>query len=233
MIDIKNIKIFILVGGFGTKLRKAVSNVPKPMVPINNKPFLSYQIDSIRKYLPKNQIYLLTHYMSYIIEEFFEDYIDVDIIKENYPLGTGGSIKNALSVADIKENDRLMILNGDTYIEPNYIDFIEKSLEPINMMTTMIDDCSRFNTLEIDNGIIDKFNKKNNNFKKKYINAGCYLFNNLDFFNNIDENKFSLEDKFSEKIDTLKISAYEYKKIFIDIGIPEDYVKLMKRKENE
>jgi D-glycero-alpha-D-manno-heptose 1-phosphate guanylyltransferase len=230
MIDIK---IFILVGGFGTKLRKAVSNVPKPMAPINNKPFLSYQVDSIRKYLPKNQIYLLTYYMSDIIEEFFKDYSDIYIIKENNPLGTGGSIKNALSIADIRKDDRLMVLNGDTYIEPDYIDFINKASEPINMMTTMINDCSRFNTLEINNGIINKFNKKNNNFQKKYINAGCYLFNNLEFFNNIDEVKFSLEDKFSEKIHSLRISVYEYKKIFIDIGIPEDYIKLMKRKEDE
>jgi len=228
-----DIKIFILVGGFGTKLRKAISNVPKPMAPINNKPFLFYQIDSIRKHFPKNQIYLLTHYMSDIIEEFFEGYSDIYIIKENSPLGTGGSIKNALNIADIRKNDRLMVLNGDTYIEPDYIDFINKASEPINMMATMIDDCSRFNTLEIKNGVINKFNKKNNSFKKKYINAGCYLFNNLDFFNNIDEIKFSLEDKFSEKINSLRISAYEYKKIFIDIGIPEDYIKLIKRKENE
>ena len=40
-------------------------------------------------------------------------------------------------------------MNGDTYIEPDYIDFIENATLDINMMTSVIEDCARFNTLEI------------------------------------------------------------------------------------
>ena len=44
--NLNNIKIFVLVGGFGTRLKNIVSDVPKPMAPINKKPFLAYKIEN-------------------------------------------------------------------------------------------------------------------------------------------------------------------------------------------
>ena len=103
---IENIKILILVGGFGTRLKDVVSDVPKPMAPINNKPFLLHKIEKIREYLPKNQIYLLTHHMSDIIEEYFRDYPNIEFIKEEEALGTGGSIKNAIAKMNLPEQGK-------------------------------------------------------------------------------------------------------------------------------
>ena len=56
--NLSDIKIFILVGGFGTRLKSVVSDVPKPMAPINKKPFLVYKIEKLKKYFPDNQIFL-------------------------------------------------------------------------------------------------------------------------------------------------------------------------------
>ena len=104
--NLNNIKIFVLVGGFGTRLKNIVSDVPKPMAPINKKPFLAYKIEMIQKYLPENQIYLLTHYMSDIIEEFFKDNKKIIVIKEDQPLGTGGSLKNAITYLNLKDTEK-------------------------------------------------------------------------------------------------------------------------------
>ena len=231
--SIKDIKIFILVGGFGTRLRSVVDDVPKPMAPINNKPFLAYKIETIREYLPKNQIYLLTHYMSDIIEKFFENDKTVKIIKEDMPMGTGGSFKNAVKLLNLKDNERIMLMNGDTYIKPNYFDFIENSSKEINMMTSMTNDCSRFNTLVIKNNKIVDFKEKTPNAVNKYINIGCYVFNNLNFIKNIPDKCFSLEEKFKDFINLIDIKPYEYKGVFIDIGIPDDYKRLINEKINE
>ena len=231
--SIEDIKIFILVGGFGTRLRSVVDDVPKPMAPINNKPFLAYKIETIREYLPKNQIYLLTHYMSDIIEKFFENDKTVKIIKEDMPMGTGGSFKNAVKLLNLKDNERIMLMNGDTYIKPNYFDFIENSSKEINMMTSMINDCSRFNTLVIKNNKIVDFKEKTPNAVNKYINIGCYVFNNLNFIKNIPDKCFSLEEKFKDFINLIDIKPYEYKGVFIDIGIPDDYKRLINEKINE
>ncbi len=231
--NLKSLKIFILVGGFGKRLKSVVSNVPKPMAPIDHKPFLSYKIDMIREYLPENQIYLLTHHMSDIIEEFFNDHYKINCIKEEMPMGTGGSLKNAIRILNLKDEDRIMLMNGDTYIQPNYLDFIKNASEDINMMTALVNDCSRFNTLEIKNDRVIRFNKKYSNAINKNINIGCYLFNNLKIIKNIQEKYFSLEDKFAELIDLTYIKSFKYEGKFIDIGTPDDYKKLINETEDE
>jgi|TARA_B110000967_G_scaffold172024_1_gene182840 D-glycero-alpha-D-manno-heptose 1-phosphate guanylyltransferase len=231
--SIENIKILILVGGFGTRLRDVISDVPKPMAPINKKPFLLHKIEKIREYLPKNQIYLLTHHMSDIIEEYFKEHSNIHFIKEEQALGTGGSIKHAIAMIDLLDEERVLVMNGDTYIEPDYIDFIENSTLEINMMTSVVEDCSRFNTLEIKNNMVIKFKKKDSTIRDASINIGCYIFNNLTFIKNMPEKYFSLENKFNEMIDSIDIKSYEYKGIFIDIGTPDDYKRLINEKSNE
>ena len=231
--SIENIKILILAGGFGTRLRDVISDVPKPMAPINKKPFLLHKIEKIREYLPKNQIYLLTHYMSDIIEAFFREESNVNFIREERPMGTGGSLKNAIRLLNLKDDDRIMLMNGDTYMEPDYIDFIENASLKINMMTKIVDDCSRFNTLKIKNDKVIEFHQKDSNAINKSINIGCYIFNNLKMIKNIQEESFSLEDKFNELLDYTAIKSYTYKGIFIDIGTPDDYKRLINEKRNE
>ena len=230
---IDDIKIFILVGGFGTRLKSIVSNVPKPMAPINKKPFLAYKIEMIRKQLPKNQIYLLTHHMSDIIEEFFKDHENIVVIKEDQPLGTGGSIKHAINYLNLKDTDSIMLMNGDTYIEPDYIDFIKNATAEVNMMTSIIYDCGRFNTLDIENNRVVKFKNKEKNISNRSINIGCYIFNSMKIITNISEKVFSLEDKFREIVRSINIKSYNYDGVFIDIGMPEDYLKLINEKNNE
>ena len=231
--NLNNIKIFVLVGGFGTRLKNIVSDVPKPMAPINKKPFLAYKIEMIQKYLPENQIYLLTHYMSDIIEEFFKDNKKIIVIKEDQPLGTGGSLKNAITYLNLKDTEKIIVMNGDTYIQPDYIDFINNATEDINMMTNVIHECDKFNTVEIENNRVTKFRKKENNVYDLNINTGCYLFNKINMIKNIPGKIFSLEQKFSEMVESIIIKSYPYDGIFIDIGTPDDYLRLINEKNNE
>ena len=92
ILNSENLNIFILAGGFGTRLKSVVSDVPKPMAPILNKPFLEYQIKEIKKYFPYSKIYLLTHYLSEIIESYYKDNKSIVILKENVPFHTASQI---------------------------------------------------------------------------------------------------------------------------------------------
>jgi len=222
-----SLKILILAGGFGTRLKTVVSDVPKPMAPILKKPFLEYQINEIEKYYPKTRIYLLTHYLSEIIEGYFKNYEFITIIKEEQPLGTGGSIKNAINELKLNMNDSLLILNGDTYIKPNLNDMTLLAKTDISILGSLQNNCDRYGTLTIKNEIIVDFNEKQIGKKDSYINAGCYYFKNLDFFNQIKENRFAIEDKFKEYLLNSKIGVFKYNGIFIDIGIPQDYEKMI------
>lgn len=221
-----NINIFILVGGFGTRLQSVVSNVPKPMAPIGTRPFLDYQIDEIRKYYPENKIYLLTYYKSEYIEEYYKDNKLIEIIKEPEPLGTGGSIKNALEVLSLKKEDQLLVFNGDTYIKPNLIEMVKHAKNKITILGSFQYNCDRYGTLELqENNIVD-FHEKKLDVKESYINAGCYLFLEIDFFISIKDRKFSIENEFKKYLLNQSIGMYGYREIFIDIGIPEDYEKM-------
>ena len=220
--------IFILAGGFGTRLKSVVSDVPKPMAPILNKPFLDYQIKEIKKYFPTTTIYLLTYFKSDIIEQYYKDDKYITIIKEDSPKDTGGCIKNAIEVLNLKTSNSLLILNGDTYIKPNLKDLVENTIENITILSSYQDNCSRYGTLNIQNNLIHNFNEKNIDSKNNYINAGCYYFKTLDFFNNIKKDVFSIENEFKKYLEHYgKIHTYKYNDIFIDIGIPKDYTKMI------
>ena len=83
---ITNPIIFVLAGGFGTRLKNLTETTPKPMLKINNRPFLEYKISNIRRSFPKSVIYLLTYYLSNVIEDFYNDRDSVKIIREYNPL---------------------------------------------------------------------------------------------------------------------------------------------------
>lgn len=102
----------ILAGGFGTRMSHVVSNVPKPMAPINEKPFLDYIIITLKQQGFDDFIFL-TGYKSEIIENYYKDLDNVHFIKEKTALGTGGVILNAFQYL----NDDFFVINGDTFFD--------------------------------------------------------------------------------------------------------------------
>lgn len=211
----------ILAGGFGTRLQSIVSDVPKPMAPINGKPFLYYLL----KYLKTqgfNHIILAVGYKrDYIIDYFKDEFMGMRISYslEDEPLGTGGCIKKALSLAN---EDYVWIINGDTFVLYEYKDNINKC----SMVLKEMDNFNRFAEVKVsnDNYIIGFEEKKY--CAKGYINTGIYLFPKNIFDNFKFEDSFSLEiDFLSKYINILKIKALFTNGYFIDIGVPKDYKK--------
>lgn len=217
------IKVFILVGGYGTRLRSVVKDIPKPMATIEGKPFLDYQIEEIRKTLGNVEIYLLSYYKSEVISKYYADHSNINIIVEKEALGTGGSIKNAIKELNLSKNESILILNGDTYLEVDFKKFILESSKEVNILVSFQEDCSRYGTLEIKDNCVVSFKEKQK-ITNCYINAGCYFFKNLSFIIDKKMEKFALEDTFIEYLNlNHNIGSFKYNGIFIDIGIPKDY----------
>ena len=109
-------KALILAGGFGTRLKDEVKNVPKPMASILGKRFLEYQINSLMQYDVKD-IILAVHYMANKIKSYFGNGsrfgVKITYSEEKTPLGTAGAIKNAEKFID----GSFLVLNGDSYSE--------------------------------------------------------------------------------------------------------------------
>src|ERR1017187_8088006 len=96
----KNYPAIILAGGLGTRLRPVIQDLPKPMAPVNGKPFVHY----IFQYLVKQQVsevILSVGFKHETIREFFgSEYagIKIQYSVEDEPLGTGGGIKQAFDL---------------------------------------------------------------------------------------------------------------------------------------
>jgi len=220
-------EVVILAGGFGTRLRSLVNDKPKCMAEINNIPFIKYLIDNLIEAKFTHIIFSLG-YLSEIVISFLNNYkfknCKYTYVVENNPLGTGGAIKNAIKFSN---EQNILILNGDTYVDINFMDFLEfhKSKNSLCTISVLnIQDASRYGSIEFNNQMkITKFIEKKNS-SNVYINAGyIYIQNNI-FINYLSE-IFSFENDFLPVFMNSDCAyAYPIDSYFIDIGIPETYI---------
>ncbi|WP_054869839.1 sugar phosphate nucleotidyltransferase [Caloranaerobacter sp. TR13] len=112
------IKAVIMAGGKGTRLRPLTCDLPKPMVPILNKPVMEYSIELLRKY-EITDIAVTLAYLPDVIINYFEDGskwgVNIKYFIEEIPLGTGGSVKNAEEFL----NDTFIVISGDALTDIN------------------------------------------------------------------------------------------------------------------
>ena len=219
----------ILSGGFGTRLSHVVSDVPKPMAPIKNKPFLEYIITQLQNQGFDSFIFL-TGYKSEIIENHFKNLPNAQFIKEETALGTGGAILNAFEFL----NDDFYVINGDTFFD---IDFsiLENfgNNKPCTIALRYTDNISRYGFVEIDKDFeISSFTEKGNlpeNRIDGYINGGIYYIKKSilkKFVDKFTGQFISLETEiFPELLKNKELFGLPLGGYFIDIGIPDDYYK--------
>jgi len=224
------IEAIILAGGFGTRLREVVSDVPKPMAPINGKPFLAYQLENLAKN-GVSRIILSVGYMSEKIIEYFGNcYLGMEIVYvvEDQPLGTGGAVKLAIQSCT---QDHVYILNGDTFLDVDIATMEELWMADREQIILGVetDDVSRYGSLKVEGGYVVRFSEKST-IGRGLINAGCYLLD-TNIFQKIDcGSKFSLEKDYFDKIKNKKIFKVLINNgYFNDIGTPEGYREIQEK----
>lgn len=211
----------ILCGGLGTRLRSVISDVPKPMAPINNKPFLAFVLEYLKKQ-NISRVVLAVSYKYEIIQEYFgNSYLGMQILYsiEKEPLGTGGAILEALNLIN---SDSCYVLNGDTFFDVN-LDRLKLDNSDICVALKPMKNFDRYGSVDIDNNsYISAFNEKKFT-SNGLINGGVYLIKK-NIFNSFNlPNKFSFEEFFQENFLTFNAKATVFDDYFIDIGIPQDY----------
>jgi D-glycero-alpha-D-manno-heptose 1-phosphate guanylyltransferase len=222
--------VIILVGGIGTRLQSLVANVPKPMALVNNIPFLNYQLNYLKHYGIKNIIFS-TGYLAEKISTYYKNNFNglfISYSHENNPLGTGGGIRLAINSINDEE---VLVLNGDSFFDVDIEQFYnlhKKSQSQISLALRQISNASRYGTVVRNaNHRIVSFKEKDGIATKGIINGGVYIITKKLFLNNTLANKnFSIEkDFFEKKLNELNMYGFEFDNYFIDIGIPEDYLK--------
>lgn len=220
--------IIILAGGFGTRLRSVVNDVPKPMADVNGKPFLEYLISHYKKQNIHKIILCVGYKKESIINYFYNNYKGIPIFysKENTPLGTGGAIKQAIEYCN--EINNTIIINGDTFLDIN-LENLRKvhynNKNDITLALLKMENFDRYGSVKLKGNNIISFDEKQY-CPLGFINGGVYMINNT-IFDNFDlPNTFSFEEFLEKNIQKLKIGGNILEdSYFIDIGIPEDYQK--------
>ena len=221
--DNKITEVIILAGGLGTRLRGAIGDCPKPLAPINEKPFLHY----LFAYLCQqgiNKVILSVGYKWEMIEaKFGTSYLGIDIQYsiEKERLGTGGGIKMALKKIT---GPNCFVINGDTFFEIDLQSLTEDHTTECTLAAKQMQNFDRYGTIDITKeGLVTAFNEKKSQTQGE-INGGIYCINKsiLDSFP--INNAFSFEKEYLEaEASNEKIKAKIYTDYFMDIGIPEDY----------
>lgn len=215
----------ILAGGKGTRLTEVVSDVAKPMAPVNGKPFLYYLFHWLKTY-PIEKVILSTGYLSESITDYFGTSfcgIPIEYTIEKKPLGTGGAILFALRKT---KASNILIINGDTYfpIDLNsFYSFHNDNNQQFSIALKQMQNFSRYGSVVIQDNSILKFNEKKF-CQEGLINGGIYLINKKYINSKQLPEAFSLEKHIMEKeAGSGILKGKIYNNVFIDIGIPEDY----------
>lgn len=224
-------EILILVGGFGTRLRSVVSNVPKPMAPIAGRPFLEYLLNywisqGIQRFI------LSTGHLGNVIQTHFgKSYRSavIDYVHEQSPLGTGGALRLALNSVPW-DNEMALMANGDTWFPVELEQMCHEASQqkaPITLALKTMKKNDRYGSVEVmDNGKIKSFCLKSEG--GALINAGCYLLNVATLKQALADmpEAFSLENDFLvDYAANGHVGSSIQDQPFLDIGIPEDYQK--------
>ncbi len=220
----------ILAGGMGTRLKTIISDLPKPMAPIMNVPFLTYQLNYLKHFGIKKVIFSVGYLSEKIIAHYNQSFenISIEYSIEKNPLGTGGGIRMAMS--NLNE-DLVLILNGDSFFDLNLEQFYNLHLEQkaeFSLALRYLNNSERYGNIEFNSSHqITSFIEKNQLNQSGYINAGVYILSKKLYLQNTKPDiNFSIEKDFFEKqLNQLIIKGFEFKDYFIDIGIPEDYLK--------
>lgn len=217
----------VLAGGFGTRLREVVQDVPKPMAPVNGRPFLEILLTSLASKGFQRVVLSLGYMADTVVDYFGKSHDGMELVYEieEQPLGTGGAVRSALTHC---KTDHVFIFNGDTYLDleiSEVEDHWHKFQLPI-IVACEVSDTTRYGRLNTADGCVTGFSEKGIS-GKGFINAGCYVLPT----GLLDEfplgNNFSLEENFLVgAVKERQFRAYQTHGLFIDIGIPEDYARV-------
>ena len=219
-------RLLVLAGGFGTRLKSVVSDVPKALAPVVSVPFLQLQIENWVLHGLNQFTFLLHHQADQIIDflnskknSTFKD-CQIDWVIEPTPMDTGGAVALAVSFLNLK--DDFLVTNADTWLGEGFRELIF-SVEPA-IAIVRCPDVSRYGQVLLNkNQRVDAFKEKKYQSEEGWINAGLYHLSPL-HFNSWNGKPFSLErDLFATLIKNRSLNAVALAAEFIDIGIPFDY----------
>jgi len=220
----------VLAGGFGTRLQSISNNVPKTLMPAGDGCYLDFLLERLFQY-NISHVYLSVHYKY----ELFQDYVmhaiygnKLTTVIEPEPLGTGGAINYVIENSSI--TSPFFVINGDSLsnIDLNQMntEFEIRNSQALIGISSM-EDSKRYGKVVVENKKVISFKEKGV-VHSGWINNGHYLLKK-DVFCGYSGHFSIEEDLFPKLVKNNELDVFKViEDDFIDIGVPEDYLKFCK-----
>lgn len=217
--------VFIMAGGFGTRLRPLTDDVPKPMLKVGAKPILERIIESFVK-AGFHEFYISIHYKADMVRDYFKDGerwgVDITYIREDEPLGTAGALK--LLPASISKLP-IILMNGDILTTVNYRNLLEFHEENNSIATVCVKEYDiqvPYGVVEGDDYVVTEIVEKP--VQRFLVNAGIYVLSQSvlkeEFGSGYLEMPSLLDSFIKSDRNVTMFPIHEY---WIDIGHMEEY----------
>lgn len=220
----------ILAGGFGTRLRDTVPGIPKPLAPVNGRPFLDHQLDWVSA-AGVGRIVVAAHFLADQIFRFAEERttpaLPIEVVVEDTPLGTGGAARHAMVRAGL--SGAITVLNGDTLHTFLLADLIRAhdGSAAVTMATAAVADCARYGTVDVEDGLVRSFAPASGEARPGLVSCGAYIIDTATL-SEAPDGAFSIEaDFFPGLARAGRVAAFvvDGDEAFTDIGTPESYAR--------
>lgn len=215
--------VFIMAGGFGTRLRPLTDNCPKPLLEVGGRPILETVLISFIKAGFQN-FYISTHYLPEMIRDYFKDGekwgVSIKYVHESTPLGTGGAL--GLLPKDLPELP-IFLINGDVLTKINF----EEVLAYHNKNKASATMCVREYEYQVPFGVIKSENAKIKSMVEKpiyrfHVNAGIYVIG-TEIVKSVGENEVVDMPTLLERFLDDNVFVYPFHEYWLDIGRMDDF----------
>ena len=226
-------KAVILAGGEGTRLRPLTLSLPKPVVPVVDRPFLRHQLDLLATAHVTEIVFALA-YRPERVQAVFGDGSGIGrhihYAVEDTPLGTGGAVKNAQPHLD----DVTIVFNGDVLTDvdlPAVVRAHRETGASATIVLTPVPNPSAYGLVETDaSGRIRRFIEKPDpaQITTDTINAGIYVLDTATLELMPPAVKHSIERAFFPALIARgdRLTGFVHRGYWIDIGTPEKYLQV-------
>lgn len=228
-------KVVIMAGGKGTRITSVASDIPKPMIKIDDKPVLEHEIECLRKQGFKDIIITVSHLGSIIMDYFGDGKkfgVNIKYFNEKEPLGNAGAL---FKIKDELTED-FLLLNADAIFDIDFNRFVEFHKKKGGLVTLF----THPNSHPYDSGLIitdsndsvlkwlSKEDERPLNYKN-LVNAGLHVISPKILEKNIDTPKIDLDRQLLKPLaGTGLMYSYKSSEYVKDMGTPDRFYAVSK-----
>ena len=215
----------IMAGGMGTRLRPLTEDVPKPMLPVGDRPLLQILVEQLCEAGIRN-INVAVNHGSEKIEEHFGDGRDFGVkityATEQRPLGTAG----ALGLIQVP-SETTLVINGDILTQVDFLAMLAYHREHLADITVAVQRQNfqvPYGVIECEGSYVQALSEKP--VLKYFINAGIYLLEPKVYQFIPSGERYDMTELITLVLKKgLPVAAFPVREYWIDIGQPSDYAQ--------